>query len=146
MSDLSDNKSTGCGCILMAIIALSFPLIIPMVLIPKFARKKGEYDRYDHDDSVRKTTSLLFCLFTGIFGGHKFYEGKVGMGVLYDLTLGLCGFGVVADLVRLLFRRGKYYDPLEKLEPQRSAWATLTMIAFLLVYVNIILLCILRAL
>ena len=68
------------------------------------------------------------------------------MGVLYDLTLGLCGFGVVADLVRLLFRRGKYYDPLEKLEPQRSAWATLTMIAFLLVYVNIILLCILRAL
>lgn len=146
MSDLSDNKSTGCGCILMAIIALSFPLIIPMVLVPKFARGKGENDRYEHNGSVSKTASLLFCLGTGLFGGHKFYEGKVGMGVLYDLTLGLFGFGVVADLVRLLFRRGKYYDPLEKLEPQRSAWATLTMIAFLLVYVNIILLCILRAL
>lgn len=146
MSDVGENKSTGCGCILAAIVALSFPLIIPMVLVPKFARGKGENDRYEHNGSVSKTASLLFCLCTGLFGGHKFYEGKVGMGVLYDLTLGLFGFGVVADLVRLLFRRGKYYDPLEKLEPQRSAWATLTMIAFLLIYVNIILLCILRTL
>ncbi|SCN23182.1 TM2 domain-containing protein [Clostridium sp. N3C] len=56
-----------------------------------------------------KLTALLLCLFLGVFGAHKFYEGKVGMGLLYIFTLGLCGFGVFIDFIRLLFRPSIYY-------------------------------------
>lgn len=42
---------------------------------------------------------LLICFFTGIFGGHKFYEGKIGWGILYLLTAGLFGVGYVVDVV-----------------------------------------------
>ena len=30
-----------------------------------------------------KWIALLLCLFLGVIGGHKFYEGKAGMGILY---------------------------------------------------------------
>lgn len=53
---------------------------------------------------------LLCCLgFFGLAGIHKFYEGKVGMGVLYLLTCGLCGIGTVVDLITLLFKSNPYY-------------------------------------
>lgn len=53
---------------------------------------------------------LLCCLgFLGFAGIHKFYEGKVGMGVLYLLTCGLCGIGTVVDLITLLFKPNPYY-------------------------------------
>lgn len=42
---------------------------------------------------------LLICFFTGIFGGHKFYEGKIGWGIIYLLTAGLFGVGYVVDVV-----------------------------------------------
>ncbi|OIP77753.1 MAG: hypothetical protein AUK48_03300 [Oscillatoriales cyanobacterium CG2_30_44_21] len=32
-----------------------------------------------------KTAAILFCFFLGGFGGHKFYLGQVGLGVLYLL-------------------------------------------------------------
>ena len=51
----------------------------------------------------------LLCLFLGIFGGHKFYEGKIGVGILYLLTAGLFGVGVLVDLIILLFKPNPYY-------------------------------------
>lgn len=36
-----------------------------------------------------KWIALLLCLFLGCFGAHKFYEGKIGMGVLYLFTGGI---------------------------------------------------------
>ena len=53
--------------------------------------------------------ALLLCLFLGIVGGHKFYEGKIGMGILYIFTLGLAGIGVLVDLIVLLFKPNPYY-------------------------------------
>ena len=50
-----------------------------------------------------KWAALLLCLFLGCIGAHKFYEGKTGMGVLYLLTLGLFGIGVLIDFIALLF-------------------------------------------
>jgi restriction system protein len=47
-----------------------------------------------------KWIAVLLCLFTGF--GHKFYEGKIGMGILYMLTLGLFGIGALIDLIKLL--------------------------------------------
>ena len=49
----------------------------------------------------KRRTALLLCFFLGIFGAHKFYEEKLGMGALYLLTGGLLLVGVVVDLVRL---------------------------------------------
>ena len=56
-----------------------------------------------------KWVALLLCLFLGFFGAHKFYEGKVGMGILYLLTLGLFGIGVLVDFIVLLFKPNPYF-------------------------------------
>lgn len=56
-----------------------------------------------------KWVSFLLCLFFGIFGAHKFYEGRVLLGIVYLCTLGLSGIGVIIDLVILLFKPNPYY-------------------------------------
>ena len=56
-----------------------------------------------------KWVAFLLCLFLGVFGAHKFYEGKGGMGVLYLFTLGLFGIGWVVDLILILLKPNPYY-------------------------------------
>lgn len=56
-----------------------------------------------------KWVAVLLCFFLGFIGVHKFYEGKIGMGILYILTLGLFGIGVVVDFIVLLFKPNPYY-------------------------------------
>ena len=56
-----------------------------------------------------KWVAFLLCLFLGGIGAHKFYEGKIGMGILYLFTMGLFGIGWVIDLIRLLFKPNPYY-------------------------------------
>lgn len=56
-----------------------------------------------------KGVALLLCFFLGFLGGHKFYEGKIGMGILYILTAGLFGIGVIIDFICLLFKPNPYY-------------------------------------
>ena len=56
-----------------------------------------------------KWTAFVLCLLLGYFGAHKFYEGKVGMGVLYLFTLGLFGIGWCVDLIVLLTKPNPYY-------------------------------------
>lgn len=56
-----------------------------------------------------KWVSLLLCFFVGFLGAHKFYEGKIGMGILYLLTVGLFGIGVLVDFIKLLFKPNPYY-------------------------------------
>ena len=56
-----------------------------------------------------KWVSFFLCLFLGFFGAHKFYEGKVGMGVLYLFTAGLFGIGWIVDLIVILCKPNPYY-------------------------------------
>ena len=56
-----------------------------------------------------KWVAVLLCLFLGWLGGHKFYEGKAGMGVLYIFTFGLFAIGWLADLIVLLMKPNPYY-------------------------------------
>lgn len=57
----------------------------------------------------RKWVSFFLCLFLGIIGAHKFYEGRVLLGVLYIFTGGLFGIGVIVDLIILFFKPNPYY-------------------------------------
>ena len=56
-----------------------------------------------------KWVAFFLCLFLGFFGAHKFYEGRVGMGILYIFTVGLCGIGWIIDCIILLFKPNPYY-------------------------------------
>lgn len=56
-----------------------------------------------------KWTAFLLCLFLGIFGAHKFYERKVGMGILYICTGGLFAIGWIIDLIVILLKPNPYY-------------------------------------
>lgn len=59
--------------------------------------------------SKNKWVSFFLCLFFGVFGIHKFYEGRVLLGILYILTGGLFGLGVILDLIQLFFKPNPYY-------------------------------------
>lgn len=56
-----------------------------------------------------KWVSFLLCFFLGGIGAHKFYEGKIGMGILYIFTFGLFGIGALVDLIRILMKPNPYY-------------------------------------
>lgn len=43
------------------------------------------------------TVSWVCLVFLGIFGVHRFYLGKIGTGVLYLMTVGLLGIGIIYD-------------------------------------------------
>lgn len=48
-----------------------------------------------------KMTALLLCIFVGYLGVHKFYVGKVGVGLIYLFTMGLFGIGWIVDIIRI---------------------------------------------
>lgn len=55
-----------------------------------------------------KWVSLLLCIFLGWLGAHKFYEGKILLGILYLFTFGLFGIGVLIDFFVILFKPNPY--------------------------------------
>lgn len=48
-----------------------------------------------------KSIALILCIFLGVLGGHYFYVGKIGMGVLYLLTCGLFCIGWIIDIFKI---------------------------------------------
>lgn len=56
-----------------------------------------------------KWTAFFLCLFLGIFGAHKFYEERTGMGILYIFTGGLFFVGWIVDIIALLCKPNPYY-------------------------------------
>jgi len=52
--------------------------------------------------SKSRTVALVLCIFLGWLGIHRFYVGKTGTGVLYLLTLGFVGIGVIIDLIMII--------------------------------------------
>lgn len=64
---------------------------------------------YAYGRMKNKWIAFFLCLFLGILGAHKFYEGKIGMGILYLLTGGLFIIGVIIDLIAILGKPNPYF-------------------------------------
>lgn len=56
-----------------------------------------------------KWVAFFLCLFLGYLGAHKFYEGRVGMGILYLFTGGVFGIGWLINCISLLCKPNPYY-------------------------------------
>ena len=56
-----------------------------------------------------KWVSFFLCLFLGFLGAHKFYEGKIWMGILYIFTMALFGIGWIVDMIKIFLIQGDYY-------------------------------------
>ena len=68
--------------------------IIDLFLIPSMARRADlRYAAGPKDYSV----AWILLTFLGVFGIHRFYLGKWGTGLLYLVTLGLFGIGLIYD-------------------------------------------------
>ena len=77
------------------------------------AAKKPEEKKENKVSPKSRTIDLLLLLFVGGAGIHKFYEGKIGMGILYLFTGGLFGIGCIIDLINILTGKAKDNDGLE---------------------------------
>lgn len=64
----------------------------------------------DSSKTKNKMLSIILCCigFIGLGGLHKFYEGKIGMGILYILTGGLFLIGTIVDLINLINKDNQY--------------------------------------
>lgn len=72
--------------------------IVDFFLIPFLDRSA---DRRFNAGSVDYSVAWLLLTFLGIFGVHRFYMGKWGTGLIYLLTVGLFGVGILYDFLTL---------------------------------------------
>lgn len=74
--------------------------------VPDFAKPEPAEEKKAPQIGEKKwLTALLLCFFLGNFGAHRFYVGKTGTGVVWLLTCGCCGVGVLIDLIKILMKK-----------------------------------------
>ena len=72
--------------------------IVDLFLVPGMNREaNGKYT----EGEVDYTAAWILMLFLGFLGAHRFYMGKIGTGILWLLTFGLLGLGLIYDLCTL---------------------------------------------
>ncbi len=72
--------------------------IVDLFLIPSM---DAEADRRYAVGNTDYSIAWVLLVFLGIFGIHRFYQGKIFTGLLYLVSGGLLGVGLVYDLLTL---------------------------------------------
>jgi TM2 domain-containing membrane protein YozV len=72
--------------------------IIDLFLIPSMDK---EADNRFTEGRINYNLTWILLTFLGAFGIHRFYQGKIFTGLLYLVTVGLCGIGVLYDFFTL---------------------------------------------
>ncbi len=76
----------------------------------KINANESEFDKMTielklkRDKFLKKFIALMLCVFGGLLGLHKFYERKIGMGVLYLCTFAFFWIGWIVDIIKLSFQ------------------------------------------
>ena len=83
----------------------------PTMYHPKYAAANNSknYSSVHLGKRINKWVSFFLCFFLGGFGAHRFYEGKIGTGILYLFTIGIFGIGWIVDLIIILTKPNPYY-------------------------------------
>ncbi|PZF58432.1 hypothetical protein DEI81_14675, partial [Curtobacterium sp. MCBD17_013] len=56
---------------------------------------------YFHPYDKQVHIAYILLIFFGAIGVHKFYLGRVGLGIAYIFTLGFLGIGTLVDIFTL---------------------------------------------
>ena len=81
---------------------------ITVNVIGTHSRRRGA--SADGESEKSRAVAFVICLLFGFLGGHYFYCGRFGMGVVFLLTMGFAGLGWAIDLIRIA--AGKFPDRL----------------------------------
>ena len=106
--------------VLRGAVALGAPAVTPsaqpivinnnvFVNAPNNMNNLNNYVTQDPSKQRNKWVAFVLCLFLGYFGAHKFYDGKLGIGLVYFFTFGLFGLGWFIDIFRILAKPNPYY-------------------------------------
>ena len=98
-----------CGCRVEAAAAAAAPQIVINNSNQNSNQNINQISAMMKVKQRNKWVAFFLCLFLGFLGAHKFYEGKIGMGILYIFTFGLFGIGVIIDLITILFKPNPYF-------------------------------------
>lgn len=72
--------------------------------------KKRKTNNVSQVSLYSKNTTLILCIFLGMFGIHRFYVKKSGTGILWMFSFGLFLFGWISDIISIL--NGTFTDGL----------------------------------
>jgi len=72
--------------------------LIDLFLIPGMDR---EADFRYQAGPIDYSLAWILLTFLGAFGVHRFYMGKIGTGIIYLLTGGLLGLGILYDFLTI---------------------------------------------
>jgi hypothetical protein len=91
---INEDKST--------IFSIKYPNGTKEIIHSKGKDKNAKTSNSSTPGNSSQIVALLLCIFIGTLGVHRFYLGHMGMGILYLLTGGLCGVGVLIDMILII--------------------------------------------